>query len=255
MEDWQRREFDPPGGGADRGQWQVHIGLAAGEVDAIRKFASQVVPAENFEIHTELSADGAEGDVIFAIRVIAETAEEASEEATWSLSKIRKAAGLAAAPSQVLGYISPQWRKNAAGHMGKEAAGLLRQGRDALAVIRAQTACELLVAETFEKLLASKYPDVRSENLIRRPANLTDKTSLALMQLLTGRRIQDETWWSGYAEHRKRRNAIIHEGVAIAHEDAQASIATMNDLHEWLLEVREAAFEAEQAKAEGNDGG
>jgi hypothetical protein len=138
--------------------------------------------------------------------------------------------------------------------MGREAIGLLKQGRDALAVIRTQTACELLVAETFEKLLASKYPDLRSEHLIRRPSTLADKTSLALLQLLTGRRIQDEPWWPTYVEHRKRRNSIVHEGVTISHEDAQASIAAMNDLHAWLLEARETAFEAHRGGS-GSSGG
>ena len=183
----------------------MHIALEPTEADAVRQFGSQVVPAENFEIHTELLEGGAEGDAILAIRVIAETAEEATGEAAWSLSKIRKAAGLTAASTQVLGYISPQWRKDAARHMGKEAVGLLRQGRDALAVIRAQTACELLIGKTFEDLLADKDPAVRSDHLIRRPATLADKTSLALLHLLTGRRIQDEPWWGSYVEHRKRR--------------------------------------------------
>ena len=127
--------------------------------------------------------------------------------------------------------------------MNREAVELLKQGRDALAVIRAQTACELLISQTMESLLATKFPDLRADHLIRRPMTLADKQSLALCHLLTGRRIQDERWWESYVEHRKRRNSIVHEGITISHEDAQASIGVTNDLHAWLLDVRAAALE------------
>jgi hypothetical protein len=238
MDDWQHRNFDPPDGAQDRGEWQVHLSLESTEADAIRRFASQVVPAENFEIRTELRDGGEEGDVIFALRVLAETADDAVAEAAFKLNKIRRAADLPSRAPSVLGYISPQWRRNPAQHLGREAISLLKQGRDALAVIRAQTACELLIAETLEKLAREKFPDVRSDRLIRRPATLADTGSRTVCQLLTGRRIEEEPWWAAYVEHRKRRNAIVHEGVSISHEDAQASIGAKNSLHAWLLEVQ-----------------
>jgi hypothetical protein len=249
------QDFDPPDEGPDRGQWQVHISLPPSEIGAVRRFASQVLPAENFEIHTELGESREEGEIVFAVRVMAETAEDATAEAAFKLNKIRRMAELPSGPVAVLGYISPQWRRDPARHLGREATELLKQGRDALAVVRTQTACELLIAETLEELLATKFPDVRADNLIRRPATLADKTSLALCQLLSGRRIQDETWWPQYLEHRKRRNSIVHEGVSISHEDAQASIAAMNDLHGWLVDARETAFAAEQGgAAQATDG-
>jgi hypothetical protein len=241
MDDWLHRQFDPQDGKSDQGVWQVHIVLIPTEVDEVRKFAPVLIPAENFEIHTELDEAGNEGAIIFAIRVDADTANDATVAASWRLNKIREAAGLRRKPPIVVGYISPQWRKDTAGQMGKEAVDLLKQRRDALAVIRAQTTCELLIAETFKKLIAIRFPDFESERLVRRPATLSDKASLALLELLTGRRIQDENWWPAYVEHRTRRNAIVHSGVSVVHEDAQASIGTMNDLHAWLLDARDAA--------------
>lgn len=244
MDDWQHRNFDPPSGGPDAGQWQVHISLPPSEVDGVRRFASQVMPAENFEIQTELGELGEEGEVVFAVRVIAETAEDAIGEAAYKFNKIRRAADLPTGQVAILGYISPQWRADPARHLSHEATELLKQGRDALAVIRTQTACELLIGETMEKLLTAKFPDVRADHLIRRPSTLADKTSLALLQLLAGRRVQDESWWPNYLEHRKRRNSIVHQGVTITHEDAQASLSATNDIRAWLLEVRTAAFES-----------
>jgi len=238
VDDWQHRKFDPPDGAHDEGEWQVHLSVSPPEADAIRRFGSQIVPAENFEIHTELGEAGEAGETIFAIRVVTDNAAEAVAEASFRLNKIRVAADLPARPPEVLGYISAGWRRDPARHIGREAVELLKQGRDALAVIRAQTACELLIAKTLERLLAEKAPDVRPDQLIRRPATLADKTSRALCHLLTGRRVQDEPWWPEYLAHRRRRNAIVHEGVTISHEDAQASIQTKNSLHAWLLEVQ-----------------
>lgn len=237
MEDWQHQQFDPPGGGADSGYWQVHLALTPEDAQAIRRFGPQIVPAENFEIHTELESSG-EGELIFAIRVHADTAEDAIGQATWQLNRIRREANLERGPALALGYISPQWRQNPASEMGKEAIALLMQGRDALAVLRAQTACELLITEAVQRLLQEDHPTVSAEKLLRRPVTLADRGSLEILTLLTGKRIQDSAWWPQYVEHRKRRNAIAHEGVEVTHEDAQASVRAMNDLHEWLLDVR-----------------
>ncbi|HEX4731208.1 MAG TPA: hypothetical protein VH299_08050 [Solirubrobacterales bacterium] len=238
MDDWQHRSFDPPGGSRDHGQWQVHLSISPSDADAIRRFGSQTVPTENFEIHTEVGTAGEEGEVIFAIRVVTDNAADAVVEASYKLNKIRTAAGLPTRAPEVLGYISASWRQDPARHIGREAVELLKQGRDALAVIRAQTACELLIAKTLEGLLAEQSPDVRADQLIRRPATLADPASQALCHLLTGRRVQDERWWPEYVAHRKRRNAIVHAGVTISHEDAQASIQATNAVHSWLLEVR-----------------
>ncbi|HWM54162.1 MAG TPA: hypothetical protein VNO20_02065 [Solirubrobacterales bacterium] len=212
------------------------------EKDAVKAAAHQVVPAENFEIHTELDDDG-EADAVFSVRVEAKTAEQAIADATWTLNKIRRAAGLSPEPAKVLGYLAPWWRGPSSRHIGKEAIELLKQGRDELAVIRAQTACELLIVETLESLLRLKYPDVDADSLIRRPATLQDKQSKSLLQLLTGERIQDAPWWPGYVDHRKRRNAVVHEGLTIKHVDAQASLEVLNDLHAWLNEVRRVALD------------
>jgi hypothetical protein len=241
VEDWQHRNFDPHEGPIDSGQWQIHLALNPEEREAIKRAAPLVIPAENFEIHTELE-DGDEGESVLAVRVFAETAEQAVNDAKWILTKIRQEAQLPNVPSLALGYISPQWRQSAARHMGKEATDLLLQGRDSLAVIRAGTTCELLIADTFRNLLGLKHPDVDPNHLIRRPANLTDKNSKALLHLLSGKRVQDSSWWPAFATHRSRRNAIIHEGIAVSHENAQESIGVMNDLHKWLLDVYESAL-------------
>ena len=242
MADWLETQYDPPHGPNEPGRWQVHLALDLSERDAVKATAPQIVPAETFEIHTELD-DSGEVDAAFSVRIEAETADEATGEAAWILNKVRRAAGLTAKPVLVLGYISPSWGGPVSRHVGKEAIELLKQGRDELAVIRAQTACELLVVETLSALLQQNHPDVDPSSLVRRPATLNDKRSKAFLQLLTGERIQDAHWWSKYVAHSRRRNAIVHEGLTIKHEDAQESIEVLNELHAWLINARRAALD------------
>lgn len=244
MANWLEEDYDPPHAATDPGRWQVHFALSLDEKDAIKKAAPQIIPAENFEIHTELD-DAGERDAALAVRIEANTSTQAVEEATWILTKIRREAGLPRESPLVLGYLAPWWRRPVSRGVAKEALELLKQGRDELAVIRAQTACELLILENLKSLMREKHPEIDADQLIRRPATLQDKQSKALLQLLTGARIQDAPWWHRYTEHRKRRNGVIHEGLTVTHEDAQASLGVLNDLHAWLLDARQSASESD----------
>jgi hypothetical protein len=237
--DWQRQPFDPPRGAPDPGPWQIHIALKAEEKERVQAAAPRFIPAERFELRTEL-VDGGDGDTILALRVFAESSEQAEEEAASIYRRIREAAGLPRDPVLVLGYLSPWWRQPRSRDMGKEALELLRQDRNELAVIRVQTACELRVAETLTTILLERHPEADANRLVRRPATLRDEYSRALFHLVTGKRIQDADWWPRYIEHLKRRNAIVHEGVAISRDDATASIDVSLDLWRWLLDARGA---------------
>jgi hypothetical protein len=107
-----------------------------------------------------------------------------------------------------------------------------------LAIVRTQTACELYIAETLTHLLHDQHPHADPTKLIRRPTSLRDNGSLALLHLLTGRRIQDAPWWSQYIDHVKRRNEVLHAGVAVTRDDAFESLGVGIELHRWLLHAR-----------------
>lgn len=79
--DWQQEKYDPPHGPSDPGQWQVHMALAGGDVEAIQEAAPKVAPAEHVEVHTEL-IDGVERDATLALRVYATSSDEATEAAS-----------------------------------------------------------------------------------------------------------------------------------------------------------------------------
>lgn len=235
MTDFLRQRYDPPTGAHDPGYWSVHIAIDPGDRDPVLAAAPQVMPTERIRVYVD--AEDGEGDGIAALSVFANSSEEAIEEAGYKYRKIRESAALVSGETLVLGYTSPSW-ENPARRVDKEAHELLRQDRCELAVIRAQTGCELHIAEALVALLRKQHPHADVDALVRRPATLRDKQSKALLELLTGQRVQDQNWWTDYVDHLKRRNAIVHEGLAVTHADAQASIRAVLNLWGWLLDVQ-----------------
>jgi hypothetical protein len=246
MEDWQRTGYDPPHGGPDPGTWQVHLALKPFEFRPVRDAAPLVLPGEAVDLYEETADDGA-SEVLLAIRVYASTLEEAAAKASDKYASIRERAGLLPDRPNVVGYLSPWWRQHRTAHLGQEALELRKQGRHELAVVRVQTMCELAVADAIAGLLKDKHPNADPTPLIRRPATLRDRQSKAFLELLTGRRIQDEEWWPRYLEHLKRRHSIVHEGLTVSEDDATASIEAGLALREWLLDVQ-GAYDEDDAE-------
>jgi hypothetical protein len=236
MSDFLRQDYDPPTGADDPGYWTVHLAIDPVDRDALLRAVPHVMPVERVRVYVDVEKDG-DGDGVVALSVFASSSDEAVEEATHKYRKIREGAELPVGDDLVLGYLSPWW-DNTARRVGQEALELLRQDRCELAVVRVQTGCELHVAEALSALLRDRHPHADADALIRRPATLRDKHSKALLELLTGHRVQDQEWWPNYVDHLKRRNAIVHEGLSITHADAQASIDVVLDLRGWLLDIR-----------------
>jgi len=234
--DYRHEQFDPPEGDIDRGLWQVHFPLDASDKAAFQRAAPVVVPAERMSIHI---TEGTEGDTTFAIRIHASRRDEAIDEARHLVRKIRREAGLTSPAPEPTGYISPWWQSRSIGaHIGAEAHELHRQRRHELAVVRIQTACELHIVEAVGRLLAEHPSGIEASKLIRRPMTLSDERSRAVMHLLTGRRIEQEPWWPEYRQHLDRRNAVVHDGVAVTYEDSVRSIEVSLQLRRWLLEIQ-----------------
>jgi hypothetical protein len=237
-ENWQQAEYGPPEGDQDRGRWQVHLAIDADEKAAIARAAPGVIPAENFEIRTELVEGAEEGESLVAVRVFAETSEEAVAKAGYVLSKIRQHAGLPRGRRAVLGFISPWWHRNSrAAHIAKEAHDLHAQGRHELAVVRIQTAIELRIASTFDRLIRDRSTEAAASKLIRRPPTLRDDQSRELLYLLTGMRVQEATWWPQYIDHLKRRHEVVHAGLELDRDEAFASLEVAVELQSWLLDL------------------
>jgi hypothetical protein len=103
-----------------------------------------------------------------------------------------------------------------------------------LAVIRIQTACEMDTLATYNRLQCAGQQALKH---LRFAPSLMDKQSRALLELVSGRRIQDEPWWEEYCTHVKRRNRIVHEGLEVDRNGAVASLEVALQLQRWLLDA------------------
>lgn len=232
-----REDYDPPHGPRDPGEWTVHLALDEEEVSQVEAAAPEVLPAEKASIHFEYDdADQVVGEPVLALQIYEESAEGARREAERLYRQIRDEAGLPVKAARILGHLSAFWR-DASLDLSKEASALPRQGRYSLAVVRIQTVAELAVIATLTGLIRDKRPGEDPDSPIRRPAPLTDRESRRLLEELTGQRITEESWWSDYRLHVKRRNGIVHAGLVVSLEESFASREAILSLRRWLLDA------------------
>jgi HEPN domain-containing protein len=123
-----------------------------------------------------------------------------------------------------------------------EAQRLFDRGDDALAVVVAQTACEVLINDVLVSLVQPHVTDevwpwvagrVRSFTLI-------DDQTKDLWRRVAGSSIQDQPFWPEYRRHVTRRNAVLHRGESVSTSDAQKSL----DVAEALIGYVEKALGA-----------
>lgn len=113
---------------------------------------------------------------------------------------------------------------------------LVAQGHHDLAVIVAQTACEVLVADAMRAVARGHASDELYPWLLQRVGSYTliDNQTRKLWNALSATSIQQEPWWSEYREHVRRRNQIVHEGQRVDVEAARASLAAARALFEYV---------------------
>jgi hypothetical protein len=112
-----------------------------------------------------------------------------------------------------------------------EAADRYRDdGEHAVAVIVAQTACELVTEAAFETFFRARgLTETNKKNLVR-VYDLSNERTRALYALLSADKIQGEPFWNGFKEHAKRRHGIVHKGQRATRRDADASLRAATDL-------------------------
>jgi HEPN domain-containing protein len=113
---------------------------------------------------------------------------------------------------------------------------LFEQGHYDLAVIVAQTACEVLVADAMRTLVEGHALDDLSPWLIGRFSSYTlvDDATRNLWNKLTETQIQNRDWWSAYREHVRRRNGIVHAGDRVDADAARSSLDAAHELFAFI---------------------
>jgi hypothetical protein len=95
------------------------------------------------------------------------------------------------------------------------------------ATVAAQTACEIAIRDALRRQLARQSSTLlRSvEGFIGRGWAMTDTRVADLWVSLTGDDPRQATFWSAYRTHVRRRNFVVHEGIAVSSDEAAESIA------------------------------
>jgi hypothetical protein len=105
-----------------------------------------------------------------------------------------------------------------------------RDGEYEVAVILAQTACELVTEWAFETFFrAHDLTEADKRNLVRNYDLGKDRVK-ALYVLLSRDKIERQHFWSDFKAHAKRRHAIVHKGEKATAREADASLRATTDL-------------------------
>jgi hypothetical protein len=151
----------------------------------------------------------------------------------------RAHAGLKPEPAYVIGAVLPSYGFEPDEQLTLEARQHYNSGRYDLAVIRAQTGCELYAVAALRHTLRRCFGDWDRAVAVAghlRPA-LSDRRTQDLIALLTGEVVTDEPWWPAYRAHLQRRNAIVHEGVLVSADEAASSLEAVKQCWDWLFRL------------------
>jgi hypothetical protein len=127
-----------------------------------------------------------------------------------------------------------------------ELLALARQLRDEertdLAVVAAQTACEVYAEVAISEMLRGrelgKFEEVIPELLTG--YSLMDRRGQLVFEALTGHKIQQASIWPAYRAHVELRNRVVHRGDEVTTEQAIGSVKTAEAFHEYIAAAWDA---------------
>lgn len=177
-----------------------------------------VLPAERWELRSPWIED--EGSPVLSIEARTEKQVDAEKQVSELYARAREQADLPPRDAQVLGALSPIFAESPHERLLDEAATHIGQQRYELAVVRAQTACEV-----YGKLALTHFARKRPEGEKRSflSSSLARGDDQRLFRDLTGVEIETEAWWRAYRQHLDRRNEIVHEGLWVTEAEAWES--------------------------------
>jgi HEPN domain-containing protein len=219
------------------GRWRASIAVPAELLPKLRDAAPDWMPPDCYAFVTEINSDGSDGQTTldFEIESSGHDPRELAEKAWMQL--LRKAAVEGMAPSFV-GFLPPTWDDPRHERLRREAAEFFAEERYDLAVVRAQTACEVLALTAIAGALRGAIGRERGDRLSKtmRPA-LSDKATQEILAALTGSHPRKTSWWEAYSVHRSRRNHIVHGGQQVTRAEAEESLEAVDQCMAWLKDI------------------
>jgi hypothetical protein len=203
-------------------RWHVRLALDPAEVEAIRVAMYAVLSPEQWEVRLP-DIPGEEAPVL-SIEVRTAKQEDAEQQARDVYAEAREAAQLRPCDAEVLGALSPIFAAAPHDRLLGEAATHIEQKRFELAVVRAQTACEVYARLALDRIARDVAEPGTKPSSLFRSVSLRDRSDRALFLALTGFQIGAERWWGSYRAHVERRNEIIHAGISVTDQEAMGSM-------------------------------
>jgi hypothetical protein len=107
-----------------------------------------------------------------------------------------------------------------------QAKKLLGDGESSLAVVVAQTACEVLTERMMARLTGLVDEPMQNwiRGRLRHMSDLDDHRVRTLYTALCGDHIETEPFWSDFKQHVDRRHGIVHQGLRVEPTAAQNSL-------------------------------
>jgi HEPN domain-containing protein len=150
--------------------------------------------------------------------------EDAEKRAGELYARARERADLRPRDAPVLGALSPIFAAAPHVRLLDEARIHIDHQRYELAVVRAQTACEVYARLALDLLARDVAEHGKRPSSLFRNASLGDPADRALLRALTGYRIGAEERWGSYRAHVQRRNEIVHAGISVTEPEAEESM-------------------------------
>ena len=126
----------------------------------------------------------------------------------------------------------------------RQAKGLLDKGEHPLAVVVAQTACEVLTEQMMTAL--TERLDEPLRKWVRRQqgrnADLAEDRVRTLYTALSGDQIESQPFWPDYKKHVNLRHQVVHRGTGVDEVDARRSCDAAQQLLEHVEAVQARLF-------------
>jgi len=120
---------------------------------------------------------------------------------------------------------------------------LCEEGKTDLAIVAAQTACEVYAEVAIREMLKAhdlgEFEGVIPELLTG--YSLMDRRGQRVFHALTGANIQHSAFWATYKSHVELRNRVVHRGDQVTADQATDSIVVAETFHEYVATAWESA--------------
>jgi hypothetical protein len=215
--------------------WRVEFLIGDHECVALDYAGTRVVPLHKYMV--------VEGDPELAstlhVDVRAPDPELAAERAFELYKEMREIAQLAADDSPEVVTIEEVAGEPRPAHVFMyTAVHMVEQHQFALAVVAAQTYCEMSIRAALEEAAHRQGGGV-AELAVSLPVSwaLMDRNGPRIFAALLGVPPSDAPVWQSYKAHVARRNAVVHHGAPVTRELANASIDAAVAMVEFVNEA------------------